>query len=368
MVAVSTACAVVVAHPDDETLFFGGVIAQHPEIEWHVVCVTDGRDGGDPTIRSRELRDACSRLGVAHISELGFADSVRRPLPLDAIVPRLAAVLAEPIVLTHSALDVHAHHRQVLLACCLAVGIDRVSMFAPTVRLHPAALEAKRALLRMAYPSQFYAEELLRRYPWWSEGVEHPGFVIFDGQPFEPALLPEAVWSIALEADIVTRPERVLGRVEVARLPLSAGEPTAAQHSCSVIDRLVHHRAEEVMRRGKAHQLAWLSALRSIANHLDVERRLLTVTIGSREASVWILDGKNAYKPPDLTLRDASVASMHRLTAVANVANAHGAEILWFPPDDKDLETLESMEPGLVRFEVPRARPRPSAATLWRPI
>ena len=36
--------AVIVAHPDDETLWAGGTILSHPEWKWFIVCLCRGND------------------------------------------------------------------------------------------------------------------------------------------------------------------------------------------------------------------------------------------------------------------------------------------------------------------------------------
>lgn len=78
----------VFAHPDDETLGFGGALARYSEegVDIHVVTATRGEAGryGDGTdhpgpealgeIREGELLEACEVLGVGEVDLLGYPD------------------------------------------------------------------------------------------------------------------------------------------------------------------------------------------------------------------------------------------------------------------------------------------------------
>lgn len=90
---------VVVAHADDVTLFLGGTVARWSEQGWRVVVVrvTDDRwdsvglDEATTIVRNAaELREACDRLGVAEIVELG--------LPTDTLADTSEVALRERII------------------------------------------------------------------------------------------------------------------------------------------------------------------------------------------------------------------------------------------------------------------------------
>jgi LmbE family N-acetylglucosaminyl deacetylase len=58
-------CAVIVAHPDDETLWAGGVMLMYPESEWMVVtlCRKSDRDRAPRFFRAIEQLNAAGAMG-----------------------------------------------------------------------------------------------------------------------------------------------------------------------------------------------------------------------------------------------------------------------------------------------------------------
>jgi LmbE family N-acetylglucosaminyl deacetylase len=103
--------AIIVAHPDDEVIWAGGLILQHPDWEWTVLslCRADDAD------RAPKFERVCRRLGATGlISDL---DDGNPPKPLDAdaeIAGRILGHLpATPwdLCLTHGANGEYGHLR-----------------------------------------------------------------------------------------------------------------------------------------------------------------------------------------------------------------------------------------------------------------
>jgi glycosyltransferase involved in cell wall biosynthesis len=104
---------VVVAHPDDELLWFGGLLLRSREQDWTIACATHGPE----TERGRDFLEVCRRLG-ARPRQLGLRDEVACLLDeaaLDAWLRGLAEEDAWQVVLTHNRRGEygHPHHRQV---------------------------------------------------------------------------------------------------------------------------------------------------------------------------------------------------------------------------------------------------------------
>lgn len=123
----------VVAHPDDETLFAGGILtlmSQH-DFESHVLCATRGEGGerGDVVVatreelgavRVRELHCAARVLGIASVRFLDYVDPPVGPgnvlFPytehVDELAQRIVAVIEEirpTLMLTHGSGGEYGH-------------------------------------------------------------------------------------------------------------------------------------------------------------------------------------------------------------------------------------------------------------------
>ncbi len=116
---------VVAAHPDDETLGFGAVLARYASegVETTLITATRGERGryldhrpgtpGHPGaaelagIRERELHEAASALGIGHVTVLGYEDQGLDRAHDAGAVARIAAEIrrARPHVLLTFAAD-----------------------------------------------------------------------------------------------------------------------------------------------------------------------------------------------------------------------------------------------------------------------
>jgi len=101
--------ALVVAHPDDETLWAGGLILMRPECDWTVVTLCRGSDPD----RAPRFRRALERLGAE--GTMGDMDDGPEQAPLaDAevrdLVMELLPDMRYDIVLTHGPQSEYTRH------------------------------------------------------------------------------------------------------------------------------------------------------------------------------------------------------------------------------------------------------------------
>lgn len=108
----------VVAHPDDETIFFGGLLLRERSLPWKVVCLTDGNADGRGVERAEEFRAATKLLGAKATEHWNYPDIFPNRLPVKEIAERLSTFVEPKEIYTHGPLGEygHPHHQDACLA------------------------------------------------------------------------------------------------------------------------------------------------------------------------------------------------------------------------------------------------------------
>jgi LmbE family N-acetylglucosaminyl deacetylase len=109
---------IVVAHPDDETIFFGGLMQRRRARAWTIVCMTDANADGQGKIRKKQFEKACAKQGVKDAQWWNFPDIYEKRLDTDAIAERLLSLPTPHEVYTHGIIGEygHPHHQDVSYA------------------------------------------------------------------------------------------------------------------------------------------------------------------------------------------------------------------------------------------------------------
>jgi LmbE family N-acetylglucosaminyl deacetylase len=111
--------AVVVAHPDDETLWCGGYILAHPDFDWRIGTLCRASDPN----RAPKFRRVLEQLGA--VGEMADLDDEpdQVPLPIEQIQETIAGLLAGnsySLILTHGPKGEYTRHRR-HEECCRSV-------------------------------------------------------------------------------------------------------------------------------------------------------------------------------------------------------------------------------------------------------
>jgi LmbE family N-acetylglucosaminyl deacetylase len=203
---------VVVAHPDDETLFFAGKILSQPKKNWHVVCVTDGNADGMGAKRHQDFKNACRALGAKKVSFLELPDKFDQRLNLSLIENHLETINQNiKEVYTHGPIGEygHPHHQDVCFATHLFFKAKKIPVWGvaqnchpeQVVNLSPAQFQKKCSILQKIYFSE--TERFVHFIPsQFSEGfarfsfkeVEHLYDYFCDNAPLDLKKLSHYRW------------------------------------------------------------------------------------------------------------------------------------------------------------------------------
>jgi len=154
---------IIVAHPDDETLFFAGLLLSARRHPWKIICVTDGNADGGGKQRATQLALAAKTLGAEELLYFNLPDHFDLRLDQSLLRKKLAALEMPVEVYTHGPIGEygHPHHQDV----CFGVHKfyhNKCPVFAPAhncladkiIRLSDEEFKIKTKLLAKIYFSE----------------------------------------------------------------------------------------------------------------------------------------------------------------------------------------------------------------------
>lgn len=156
----------IVAHPDDETIFFGGLLLTLKKRSWKVIVATDANADGQGDLRREQFAKACKSLGVKNFEMWDFPDRFEQRLDLERLEARIAAEATPKVVFTHGIIGEYGHpHHQDVSYCVHKVFRQRAPVWSAaynsfatkSLRLTRKVYEQKAKVL-----SQIYYSETMR--------------------------------------------------------------------------------------------------------------------------------------------------------------------------------------------------------------
>ncbi|MCB9099414.1 MAG: PIG-L family deacetylase [Anaerolineales bacterium] len=149
----------VLAHPDDETLGFGGTLARYAALgsETHLICATRGQRGwfGAPddypgpdalgAIREGELRDAAQILNLRSVQLLNYMDGELDQVEPPTIIHQLAnyiRCIRPQVILTFDPYGVYGHPDHIAIAQFTTAAVVEAASSSPGNELPPHRVEA----------------------------------------------------------------------------------------------------------------------------------------------------------------------------------------------------------------------------------
>ena len=103
-------CAVIVAHPNDETLWAGGTLLMHPDSCWTVVALTC-RDDSDRASKFQEALEHYGAKGIMGDLDDGPGQKPLRTVEVEDAIMALLPSHRYDLIFTHSLWGEYTRHR-----------------------------------------------------------------------------------------------------------------------------------------------------------------------------------------------------------------------------------------------------------------
>lgn len=151
---------IVVSHPDDETLFFAGLMLAQCEHPWIVACVTDGNADGLGAKRLKQFQKAAKLLGAEKIVLFNLPDKFASRLQQKILNHKLSELETPNEVYTHGPIGEygHPHHQDVSYAVhnfyykkCSVYSVAHNCMPDKIINLTAAQLKIKNKIISEIY-------------------------------------------------------------------------------------------------------------------------------------------------------------------------------------------------------------------------
>ena len=161
---ISSYRLLVVAHPDDETLFFSAALLNLKNKPWRVVCVTDANADGFGKKRALQFKKACKMLGVQAYEQWDFPDIYVQRLDLKKLKEKLLELPTPLEVYSHGVTGEYGHpHHQDL--GYMVSQVFKVPVWAPAYNCAAdkvISLNQKQYQLKSKIYAEVYGGETLR--------------------------------------------------------------------------------------------------------------------------------------------------------------------------------------------------------------